>query len=85
MEALAEERRKNEIERIHVLTNKLKDRIRPFVQSANPGDPSDPECKKWEERMREEIDDLKGESFGLELCRLIGQIVSSKSRIDLPE
>jgi len=79
MDALAEERRKNEMERIQMLTNKLKDRVRPFVQSKNPGDPNDPECKRWEEKMREEIEDLKGESFGLELCRLIGQIYVQKS------
>lgn len=76
MDDLATERRKNEVDRIQLLTNKLKERVRPFVQSKNPGDASDPECIRWEERIRAEIEDLKGESFGLELCRLIGQIVS---------
>ena len=75
MDDLAVERRKNEVERIQLLTSKLKERVRPFVQSKNPGDANDAECKRWEERIREEIEDLKGESFGLELCRLIGQIV----------
>jgi len=79
MDALYDERRKNEIERIAMLTDKLKDRIRPYCQSAKPGDPSDAECQKWEARMRDEIDDLKGQSFGLELCHLIGQIYVQKA------
>ncbi|CAD6579819.1 MAG: hypothetical protein CYPHOPRED_001017 [Cyphobasidiales sp. Tagirdzhanova-0007] len=79
MDDLAVERRKNEVERIQLLTSKLKERVRPFVQSKNPGDANDAECKRWEERIREEIEDLKGESFGLELCRLIGQIYVTKS------
>ena len=79
MDALAEERRKNEIERIHQLTEKLRERLRPFVQSANPGDANDVECQRWQKRMEEEIDDLKGQSFGIELCQLIGTIYSQKA------
>lgn len=79
MDALYDERRKNELERIAMLTDKLRDRIRPYCQSAKPGDPSDAECQKWEARMRDEIDDLKGQSFGLELCHLIGQIYVQKA------
>ena len=79
MDALADDRRKNEIERIQQLTEKLRERLRPFVQSANPGDMNDVECQRWQKRMEEEIDDLKGQSFGIELCQLIGQIYSQKA------
>lgn len=76
MHALADERRKNKMERIQMLMNKLKARVRPFVQSKNnPGDSNDPGCKRWEEKMRGKIEDFKGENFELELCRLISQIV----------
>lgn len=77
MDELADERRKNEIERIQQLTNKLKDRVRPFVTATNPGDTAADEYKRWEQKIREEVEDLKGQSFGYELCQLIGQIVSS--------
>lgn len=79
MDELADERRKNEIERIHQLTNKLKDRVRPFVTATNPGDASADEYKRWEKNIRDEVEDLKGQSFGYELCQLIGQIVSMLS------
>merc|ERR1711939_1276813 len=87
MDELASERRKAELERITVLTNKLKDRIRPYTQ-ATLGNTSDLEMQKvetqrWENRIKEEIEDLKGESFGLELCRLIGQIYVSKAHLYL--
>jgi curved DNA-binding protein CbpA len=75
MDELADERRKNEVERIQQLTNKLKDRVRPFVTATNPGDSNSDEYKRWEQRMRDEVEDLKGQSFGYELCQLIGQIV----------
>merc|ERR1711939_287336 len=87
MDELASERRKAELERITVLTNKLKDRIRPYTQ-ATLGNTSDlemqrVETQRWENRIKEEIEDLKGESFGLELCRLIGQIYVSKAHLYL--
>lgn len=78
MDELADERRKNEIERIQQLTNKLKDRVRPFVTATNPGDTSADEYKRWEQKIRDEVEDLKGQSFGYELCQLIGQIVSCR-------
>lgn len=79
MDELAEERRKNEIERVQQLTNKLKDRVRPFVTATNPGDTAADEYKRWEQKIREEVEDLKGQSFGYELCQLIGQIVRVKA------
>ncbi|KAK9895424.1 DnaJ-domain-containing protein [Cystobasidium minutum MCA 4210] len=79
MDELAEERRKNEIERIQQLTNKLKDRVRPFVTATNPGDASADEYKRWEKNIRDEVEDLKGQSFGYELCQLIGQIYFQKA------
>lgn len=82
LEALAQERKRAEIERIQGLTNKLKDRIRPYVEAESSSGRSDAEkqeeIRKWEARLREEIEDLKEQSFGFELCKLIGQIVSAK-------
>lgn len=83
MDELADERRKNEQERIQVLTNKLKDRVRPFVTATNPGDSAADEYKRWEQKIREEVEDLKGQSFGYELLQLIGQIVSLAESLSL--
>jgi hypothetical protein len=48
--------------------NTLMQRLRPFVEAENPGSPNDPETKAWEEKMKREADDLKLESFGVEVC-----------------
>ncbi len=56
--------------RIETLTNKLKDRLRPFVELKNPDDTDDPERRSFEEKMRKEVDDLKYESFGVEVSEL---------------
>ena len=81
MDELSVERRKAEIERIQMLTNKLKDRVRPYVDAElatgrTPAEKQE-EIQRWETRLREEVEDLKGQSFGIELCQLIGQIVSA--------
>ena len=81
MDELSVERRKAEIERIQMLTNKLKDRVRPYVDAElatgrTPAEKQE-EIQRWESRLREEVEDLKGQSFGIELCQLIGQIVSA--------
>ncbi|CEQ41240.1 SPOSA6832_02939 [Sporobolomyces salmonicolor] len=70
-----EEKRK----RIITLADKLRDRVRPFVEARNPGDKDDPETKRFAERMREETHDLALESFGVELCHLIGEIYMQKA------
>lgn len=56
--------------RIETLTKKLVDRIRPFVDAHKPGDPNDPETIAFEKRMKLEADDLKLESFGVEVIPL---------------
>ena len=67
IDALSEEREKAMEKRIADLTAKLKERLRPFVYAAHPGEKDDPETQAWEERMRKEADDLKLESFGVEV------------------
>ncbi|GAA5830073.1 hypothetical protein JCM3766R1_006757 [Sporobolomyces carnicolor] len=70
-----EEKRK----RIETLAQKLRDRVRPFVEATKPGDKDDWETKRWGERIREESHDLALESFGVELCHLIGEIYMQKA------
>ena len=67
LQELELERRKNMEERVETLAKKLVDRLRPFVEAKNPGAHDDPETKAFEERMRREADDLKLESFGVEV------------------
>ncbi|KAH9042302.1 X-domain of DnaJ-containing-domain-containing protein [Lactarius hengduanensis] len=55
-----ERERKRALEvRVRTLTDKLTERLRPFVGAKNPGGPGDPETAVWEARMRREADDLK--------------------------
>ena len=70
LQELDDERRKNMEERVRVLTEKLKDRLRPFVEAKKPGDKDDPETQAFEARMRTEAEDLKLESFGVEVSAL---------------
>lgn len=74
-----DERQEEKRERIRTLVSKLRDRIRPFVQASKPGDAEDPETKRYTERIREEARDLSMESFGVEICHLIGEIYMSKA------
>ncbi|KAL1684038.1 X-domain of DnaJ-containing-domain-containing protein [Schizophyllum commune] len=67
------ERREAMEKRIHTLADKLKDRLRPYVEAT-----SDDERKAWEERMRREAEDLKMESFGVELLHTIGNMYMMK-------
>lgn len=67
MEELEVERKKAMEERIKMLTTKLVDRLRPFVEAKKPGDKDDEETKAFEARIRREADDLKLESFGVEV------------------
>ena len=64
---LEEERRKNMEERVALLTTKLVDRLRPFVEAKHPGEKDDPETLAFEAKMHREADDLKLESFGVEV------------------
>jgi len=66
-------------ERIKALTSKLMERLRPFVEAKNPGDKDDPETIAFQEKMRREAEDLKLESFGLELLHTIGNVYMMKA------
>ncbi|EPT02931.1 hypothetical protein FOMPIDRAFT_1022583 [Fomitopsis schrenkii] len=79
LQELDDERRKNMEERVRVLTEKLKDRLRPFVYAKKPGDKDDPETQAFEARMRTEAEDLKLESFGVELLHTIGNVYIMKA------
>lgn len=68
LQELDKERRKAMEERIAVLTQKLIEKLRPIVEAKNPDDKDDPETLAFEHRMRREAEDLKLESFGVEVC-----------------
>lgn len=53
--------------RIKALQDKLVQRIRPFVEAKNPGDVNDTETKVFEQRIKTEAEDMKLESFGIEV------------------
>lgn len=79
LEAFEKEKAEKERQRVQDLAEKLKDRIRPFVQAKNPGSPDDTETQLFEKKMRMEAEDLKLESFGVELLHAIGAVYVSKS------
>ncbi|OSD04759.1 DnaJ-domain-containing protein [Trametes coccinea BRFM310] len=79
LQELEEERRKAMEERIETLAKKLVERLRPFVEAKRPGDKDDPETIAFEQKMRREADDLKLESFGVELLHTIGNIYMMKA------
>lgn len=81
LEELEKEKDLAEEKRIKDLTEKLKDRIRPFVTSKNPGDKDDSETQLFEKKMRQEAEDLKLESFGVELLHVIGSVYLTKSSV----
>jgi hypothetical protein len=65
--------------RVVKLTQLLIDRLRPFVDAAAPGSAGDAETEAWAGRMRREADDLKLESFGVELLHTIGGVYGMKA------
>lgn len=67
LQDLEDERRKNMEERIDTLTKQLIERLRPFVDAKNPGDKDDSETQAFQARMKREADDMKLESFGVEV------------------
>ncbi|KAL4398839.1 DnaJ-like protein [Malassezia pachydermatis] len=79
LEEFEKEKSEKEKKRIEELTEKLKDRIRPFVEARNPGAPDDSETEIFTKRMKEEAEDLKLESFGVELLHTIGTVYITKS------
>ena len=72
IDEIATERDEAMIKRIAELTDKLKERLRPFVEAHEPGGKSDPETLAFEARMKREAEDLKLESFGVEVCWPLG-------------
>ena len=78
LQQIEDERRKNMEERIDTLTKKLVDRLRPFVEAKHTGAKDDPETKSFEEKIKREADDLKLESFGVEV-RHVSMILQSSS------
>ncbi|WFD20324.1 hypothetical protein MCAP1_002568 [Malassezia caprae] len=79
LEEFEKEKAEKERKRVADLTEKLKDRIRPFVDARNPGAADDAETQVFMKRMREEAEDLKLESFGVELLHTIGAVYLTKS------
>lgn len=67
LEAMEAAKEAARVERLKTLEKKLLERIRPFVEAKNPGDKADEETKRFEEAQRKEADDLKLESFGIEV------------------
>ncbi|KAJ7759275.1 X-domain of DnaJ-containing-domain-containing protein [Mycena metata] len=65
--------------RVTMLTAKMIERLRPFVEAKNPGDKDDPETQAFEKKMKREADDLKLESFGVELLHAIGNVYLMKA------
>jgi hypothetical protein len=61
------ERRKVMEERVAALTTKMIERLRPFVEAKDPGGKDDQETKAFEQKMMREAEDLKLESFGVEV------------------
>lgn len=57
-----------------MLTTKLKDRLQPFVTAKDPGAEHDTETIAFKEKMRKEAEDLKIESFGVEILHTIGEL-----------
>ncbi|EIN09571.1 DnaJ-domain-containing protein [Punctularia strigosozonata HHB-11173 SS5] len=76
---LEEARRKRMQDRVDMLTKKLVERLRPFVEAKHPGEKDDPETRAFEEKMRREAEDLKLESFGVELLHAIGNVYMMKA------
>jgi hypothetical protein len=61
-------RRKAMEERVKTLSQKMIERLRPFVEAKNPGGEGDSETTAFTEKMKREVEDLKLESFGIEVC-----------------
>jgi hypothetical protein len=79
LEAHEKERKRALEARVRMLTEKLVERLRPFVEAKSPGGAGDEETRAWETRMRREADDLKFESFGVELLHAIGTVYVTKA------
>lgn len=79
LEEMEAQRKKAMEERVEALTKQLIERLRPFVDAEHPGDRTDPETLAFEDKMRREADDMKLESFGVELLHTIGSVYMMKA------
>lgn len=79
MAALEEEKERAREARIKDLVRELITYIRPFVDAKHPGEAADPETAAFEKKTRLEAEDLKLESFGVELLHTIGNVYMTKS------
>lgn len=79
LEAFEKEKAEKEERRIADLTEKLKDRIRQYVDSRDPGGAEDGETQLFIKKMKTEAEDLKLESFGVELLHAVGTVYVTKS------
>nr|ODN97562.1 hypothetical protein L204_02980 [Cryptococcus depauperatus CBS 7855] len=79
LEALEKKQEEQKQERIKKLHDNLVQRIRPYVDAKHPGDANDPEIKAFENRIKIEAEDLKLESFGVEMLNTIGQVYATKA------
>jgi hypothetical protein len=77
-EKYEKQRKEDTINRVNELTKKLLERIRPLVEAAKPGEKGDPETDRFTQGIKMEAEDLKLESFGVELLRLIGTVYYTK-------
>lgn len=68
LEEMEEQRKKAMEERVGTLTKQLIERLRPFVDAEHPGERNDPETLAFEDKMKREAEDMKLESFGVEVC-----------------
>ncbi|KAJ2895217.1 uncharacterized protein MKZ38_006768 [Zalerion maritima] len=75
LEALEKERHKIRQERTDKLSQKLLDRISVWTET----DKGDDVTKAYQEKIRLEVEDLKMESFGLDILHAIGTIYISKA------
>jgi len=76
--ALDAEKEKAREARINTLAKELTTYIRPFVDAKHPGEASDAETVAFEKKTRVEAEDLKFESFGVELLHTIGNVYLTK-------
>ncbi|KAJ7334180.1 X-domain of DnaJ-containing-domain-containing protein [Mycena albidolilacea] len=75
----SKERQKVMEARVTMLTAKMIERLRPFVEAKHPGDKDDPETQAFEQKMKREAEDLKLESFGVELLHALGNVYMMKA------
>jgi hypothetical protein len=77
--AIEVEKERARTERVNLLAKDLVTFIRPFVEAKNPGDVADSETTAFEKKTRLEAEDLKLESFGVELLHTIGNVYITKA------